>query len=122
MQAPESTQKLAKTLRRTMSLPEVLLWRELKRSAGPGPQFRKQHPFGPYVLDFYCARARLCIEVDGYAHGTEDRPERDDRRDLYLEREEIHVVRLGAKAVLEDPHAVAHGVRELAAERIAERP
>jgi very-short-patch-repair endonuclease len=122
MQAPESTQKLAKVLPRAMSLPEVLLWRELKRSAGPGPQFRKQHPFGPYVLDFYCARARLCVEVDGYAHGTADRPQRDDRRDLYLEQEGILVVRITARAVLEDPHAVAHGLRVLTTERIADRP
>jgi len=105
-----------------MSLPEVLLWRELKRSAGPGPQFRKQHPIGPYVLDFYCARACLCIEIDGYTHGVDDRPARDDRRDRYLEREGIQVVRIAAKSVLEDPHAVAQGVRELASERIAEKP
>jgi very-short-patch-repair endonuclease len=102
-----------------MSLPEVLLWRELKRSSGPGPQFRKQHPCGPYVLDFYCARARLCIEVDGSAHGIGDRPERDDRRDAYLAQIGIRVERIAAVAALSDPHAVAHGVRELAAEVIA---
>lgn len=102
-----------------MSLPEVLLWRELKSSAGIGPQFRKQHPCGPYVLDFYCARARLCVEVDGYAHGTEDRPARDDRRDAYLLDMGIRVQRIAAKSVLEDRHAVAHGVRVLAAQMIA---
>jgi very-short-patch-repair endonuclease len=107
-----------------MSLPEVLLWRELKRSSGPGPQFRRQHPVGPYVLDFYCARARLCVEVDGYAHGTEDRPARDDRRDRYLAEAGIRVERIAAVSVLQEPHAVAHGLREIAAERIAaaERP
>jgi len=53
MRAPEHTAKLAKSLRRSLSLPEVLLWQELKKSAGGRLQFRKQHPFGPYVLDFY---------------------------------------------------------------------
>jgi very-short-patch-repair endonuclease len=101
-----------------MSLPEVLLWRELKSSAGDGPQFRRQHPLGPYVLDFYCASARLCIEVDGYSHGTGDRPQRDDFRDAFLASQGIHVERIAAKAVLSDPHAVAHGVRTLAVERI----
>jgi very-short-patch-repair endonuclease len=101
-----------------MSLPEVLLWRELKSSAGDGPQFRRQHPLGPYVLDFYCALARLCVEVDGYSHGTDDRPQRDDHRDAFLASQEIHVERIAAKAVLSDPHGVAHGVRTLAVERI----
>ena len=105
-----------------MSLPEVLLWRELKQSAGGGPQFRRQHPIGPYVLDFYCSRARLCIEVDGYAHGTDDRPQRDERRDRYLAAQGVHVERIAARSVLQDPHAVAHGVRVLAAELIAARP
>jgi very-short-patch-repair endonuclease len=102
-----------------MSLPEVLLWRELKKSSGPGPQFRRQHPVGPYVLDFYCSRARLCIEVDGYAHGTEDRPARDDRRDAYLANAGIHTVRIAAASVLNDPYSVATSVRVLAADRIA---
>jgi very-short-patch-repair endonuclease len=119
MREPDRRHKKAKALRAEMSLPEVLLWRELKRSAGPGPQFRRQHPLGPYVLDFYCARAQLCIEVDGYAHGTDDRPERDERRDNYLRHLGVRVIRIVAKSVLADPHAVAHGVRELAAERIA---
>ncbi len=107
-----------------MSLPEVLLWCELKRSAGTGPQFRKQHPFGPYVMDFYCSKARLCVEIDGFAHGTDDRPTRDDRRDRYMTEAGIHVERIAAASVLEDPHAIAHGLRILAEERIAaaERP
>jgi very-short-patch-repair endonuclease len=46
----------------------------------------------------------------------------DDRRDRYLRREGVKVVRIAAAAVLQDPHAVAHGLRELAAERMAARP
>jgi very-short-patch-repair endonuclease len=124
MREPDRRHKRAKSLRANMSLPEVLLWRELKRSAGPGPQFRRQHPIGPYVLDFYCAKARLCIEVDGQAHGTDDRPARDDRRDCYLADLGIHVERISATAVLQDPHAIANGLTTLATERIAaaERP
>ncbi len=102
-----------------MSLPEVLLWRELKKSASPGPQFRRQHPVGPYVLDFYCSKARLCIEVDGYAHGTGDRPERDARRDAYLGQAGIHVERIAAKSVLNNPHGVAQWACALAAGRIS---
>ena len=57
MRAPVRTRRFAKVLRRRMSLPEVLLWQELKKSAGGAAQFRKQHPFGAFVLDFCCARA-----------------------------------------------------------------
>ena len=71
------------------------------------------------MLDFYCARARLCLEVDGYSHGAGDRPGRDERRDRYLLRTGVHVERILASAVLEDPHAVAHGAQVLAAQRIA---
>src|SRR5689334_16373959 len=57
----------ARELRRHMSLPETLLWRLLRRAPN-GVAFRRQHPIGPYVLDFYCPSAKLAIEVDGAAH------------------------------------------------------
>ena len=53
-----------------MSLPEVLLWKAIKGGArSNGLHFRKQHPIGPYVLDFYCDAAKLAVEVDGANHG-----------------------------------------------------
>lgn len=59
MRAPAQTMRLARQLRRKLSPPEARLWRVL-RLRGPGlPVFRRQHPIGPYVLDFYCAKARL---------------------------------------------------------------
>ena len=70
----------AKALRRTLSLPEALLWTRLK---GSSLHFRK-HPIGPYVLDFYCASTKLAIEVDGVAHDAGDRPMRDERRTAWL--------------------------------------
>jgi very-short-patch-repair endonuclease len=57
----------ARELRRTMSLPEVLLWQHLRKQQ-TGFHWRKQHPAGPYDLDFYCDSAKLCVEVDGEAH------------------------------------------------------
>ncbi|WP_307083476.1 endonuclease domain-containing protein [Sphingomonas faeni] len=56
-----------------MTLPEIALWRAL-RTNEEGLRFRKQHAAGPYVLGFYCAPARLAIEVDGEAHNQGDRP------------------------------------------------
>ena len=55
---PRETMKRARKLRSEMSLPEGLLWRELRKRSG-GFKFRRQHPAGIYVLDFYCAAVRL---------------------------------------------------------------
>lgn len=81
---PPQTKTLAKRLRRTMSLPEVLLWQQLRRRPGE-LRFRRQHPAGPYVLDFYCDAQKLAIEVDGEAHSRGNRPERDSARDGWLD-------------------------------------
>jgi very-short-patch-repair endonuclease len=104
-------------LRRKMSLPEVLLWRELR--AGPGGlKFRRQHPTGPYSLDFYCGDARLAIEVDGEAHGRGDRPARDDARDAWLARAGVGTMRIPAQEVLHDLEAVLRGIVAQATARL----
>ena len=67
---------LARKLRAEPSLPETLLWRHLR-----DVKIRRQHPVGEWVLDFYCAAAKVAFEVDGIAHDMGDRPERDISRD-----------------------------------------
>jgi very-short-patch-repair endonuclease len=64
----------ARSLRREMTLPEGMLWQVL-RQRPEGFKFRRQHPIGRCVVDFYCPAARLVIEVDGEAHSMGDRPE-----------------------------------------------
>src|SRR3546814_18208556 len=64
--------KNARRLRREMTLPEVLLWQRLK-GRSQGFKFRKQHPVGIVVLDFYCAAKRTAIEIDGTVHDMGDR-------------------------------------------------
>ena len=95
----------ARSLRRSMSFPEVLLWRELRKKPD-GVQYRRQHPAGPYVLDFFCATASLAIEVDGEAHGRGDRPEKDDLRDQWLESQGIRTLRIPANDVLKNLEGV----------------
>ncbi|WP_366852839.1 DUF559 domain-containing protein [Phenylobacterium sp.] len=65
MRATSNAHGRVRQLRRRMSLPEVILWTALRGREPGRPVFRRQHPIGPYVLDFYCAKARLCVEVDG---------------------------------------------------------
>jgi len=84
MRAPTKTIAKARRLRRSLTPPEARLWRCLKARASERPVFRRQHPIGPYVIDFYCATARLAIEIDGASHDMGDRPYRDARRDAWL--------------------------------------
>lgn len=97
----------ARELRQQMSLPERLLWVRLRAST---VRIRRQHPVGPYVLDFYCASKKLAVEVDGFAHETGDRPQRDEARTVWLVTQGIRVPRIPAKDVLADPDGVAEAL------------
>ena len=99
----------ARRLRREMSLPEVLLWRILRQRPG-GIRFRRQHPAGDYVLDFYAPRQKIGIEIDGSAHDMGDRPARDERRDAWLTNHGFRLLRVSAREVLADPAAVADAI------------
>ena len=68
-----------------MTLPEGKLWQAL-RTRPEGLKFRRQHPLGPFIADFYCASAKLVIEVDGSMHGIEDWAASDFRRDEWISR------------------------------------
>jgi very-short-patch-repair endonuclease len=104
---------IARKLRREMSLPEVLLWQEL-RGQKTGAKFRKQHPIGPYTVDFYYAGARLIVEVDGEAHDRGNRPQRDASRDEYLLDRGYQLLRIPAAEVLRDLAAVVQHIAERA--------
>jgi very-short-patch-repair endonuclease len=103
--APDRTIRMARKLRKNMSLPEVLLWVQLQQHPG-GYLFRKQHPIGPYVLDFCCVRAQLAIEVDGESHNRGDRPARNEVRDAWVLEQEFDTIRFSAKEVLKNMEGV----------------
>lgn len=107
----------ARRLRKDMSLPEVLLWRELRKRPG-GLKFRRQHGSGPFVLDFFCSDARLAIEVDGFAHDTGDRPARDSARDAWFAKAGIATLRIPARDVLQDIEPVLEGILAAAVARL----
>lgn len=108
----------ARQLRRKMSLPEVVLWHWLRKRPN-GLKFRRQHPTGPYVLDFFCSDARLAIELDGEAHSRGDRPQRDLARDHWLRRAGVETLRIPAVDLLNDADAV---IRWIVAEASARLP
>jgi very-short-patch-repair endonuclease len=84
-----------------MSRPEARLWQVL-RARPNGLKFRRQHPVGTYVVDFYCPAAKLVVEVDGVAHDIRDRPQRDEARDAWLAREGLSVLRIPARELYGD--------------------
>jgi very-short-patch-repair endonuclease len=102
----------ARRLRREMSLPEVLLW-QLLRQRPLGVKFRRQHPIGSFVADFFCAEANVVIEIDGIAHDMGSRPERDKIRDAWLVQCGKRVVRMPAAEVLRDVRSVAESLARL---------
>ncbi len=70
-----------------------------------GAKFRRQHPVGPYVLDFYSAECRLAVEVDGWSHNM-GALGKDERRDAYLENRGVRTLRFPADLVLRDLDSV----------------
>ena len=99
MYPPKTTIARARKLRRTLSLPEVILWQAIRRQR-LGVRFRRQHPVGRYVLDFYCEEARLAVEVDGASHEHPNRIRHDARRTAWLNLRGITVCRIAARDVL----------------------
>src|SRR6476661_1139792 len=92
-----------------MSLPERLLWGQLRRKQ-TGLRFRKQHPAGPYVLDFYGPEAGLCIEIDGQSHDFGFR--RDELRDRWLASQGVRTLRISATDVLRNLEGVVRYIVE----------
>ena len=119
MQTPRDTVTTARRLRREMSPPEARLWSALRRGGFDGLKFRRQHPIGRCVLDFYCPSLKLAIEVDSYAHCINDRPERDAARDRWLLSQGVRTLRIPAHDVLESVDGALGQIRAFIA---ANRP
>jgi very-short-patch-repair endonuclease len=92
-----------------MTLPEVLLWQQL-RAKKLGFKVLRQHPIGPYVVDFYVSEARLIIEVDGEVHNRADNPDRDQKRDGFLAAQGYLVMRIAAADVLNSIEGALEGI------------
>jgi len=88
----------ARKLRKQMSPTEIRLWRVLRLRPG-GLLFRRQHPFGPFVLDFFCKAAGVAVEVDGMAHDFEATARRDRQRDKLVRDQGVQTIRIAAEDV-----------------------
>ncbi len=94
MRTQDISLKRARRLRQSLTGPEVGLWVHLRGRQLGGFRFRRQHPIGPYILDFYCAEARLAVEIDGAVHDCPDQVRRDARRGEWLMARGIRTLRI----------------------------
>ncbi len=108
--SPESL-AFRRTLRRLSTEAEQRLWSILRRGA-LGERFRRQHPVGPYVLDFFCPAQRLAIELDGGQHWCGDRPDLDHLRTAFLSSRGIRTLRFSNAELFEDTEAVVRVIFE----------
>ena len=110
--------KYAQTLRKNMTKEERRLWYEYLRQYTH--QFRRQVTFGQYILDFYCAAAKLAIELDGSQHYETDGQQYDEKRDAWLEAQGIQVLRFSNTDVLQNLAGVCQMIDMTVAERTGE--
>jgi very-short-patch-repair endonuclease len=115
---PTGTLKRARMLRSEMSLPEIVLWRELRKRPG-GFKFRRQHPAGVYVLDFYCAAAKLAIEVDGRSHDGHSAAKADAARGHFLRSQHVATLRVPVSVVLDNLEGAVLRIVAVCEERMA---
>ena len=112
----------AKAFRRVMTPPEARLWSCLRASRFRGIKFRRQHPVGPYILDFYCASAHLAVEVDGSVHDSPEAGLHDQRRTAWLGTQGIKVIRLRAEDVRTELEGVLGFIGEAVRARLHAPP
>ncbi len=109
---PEELLQFAREMRKKATDAESLLWRLLRNRQLSCSKFRRQHPFPPYILDFYCNELRLAIEVDGGHHTNSEIRRYDQRRTAFLEENGIRVLRFWDNEVLKDTEAVLQAIYE----------
>ena len=100
----------ARALRKNLTDAEARLWRQLRYKQLDGFRFRRQQPIGPYIVDFFCPRAKPIIELDGGQHSTDQ--ERDERRTRWLEARGYRVIRFWNNDVLSNTDGVLLTIRQ----------
>ena len=112
----ERGERLARSLRASATPAEKTLWAALRKLNLDGAHFRRQAPFGPYVVDFVCHRSRLIVEVDGGIHKHPVVAARDTERETWLRQRGYSVIRITNQDALFDPAGVAKRLAGLVAQ------
>ena len=108
--------RLAQKLRKEMTKEEKQLWYQYLRTYPI--QFRRQVTCGQYILDFYCARARLAVELDGSQHYFPEKMRADEARTQWLNAEGIYVLRIPNNAIWKNLPGVCQEIDRIVRERV----
>jgi very-short-patch-repair endonuclease len=100
----------SRQLRENMTNAERCLWAKIRRKQLKGYQFYRQKPIGDYIVDFFCPKIRLVIEVDGGQHFSDEMREYDRIRDDYLHSLGLRVLRFTNTDVLTRIEAVVESI------------
>ncbi len=100
----------AKSLRSNMTEAEELLWQEIRAHRLGGLSFRRQVPKGHYIVDFYCAKHSLVVELDGFQHGEDATQIYDDERTRWLQADGLRIVRFWNDEVLRNMDEVCYAI------------
>ena len=103
-----ANEDFARTLRKRQTDAEIRLWYHLRARRLSGHKFRRQHPLGPYIVDFACPDEMLVVELDGGQHA--DAAYGDDARDQWLQRHGYRVLRFWNNDVLAETQAVLQSI------------
>jgi imidazole glycerol-phosphate synthase subunit HisF len=103
----------AKQLRKNMTYAETVLWMHLKNGI-EGLKFRRQHPIGRFIADFYCHKLKLIIEVDGSVHSLETVQENDEIREKELSDMGYNIIRFTNEQVTKQADEVILSIKEKA--------
>ncbi|MGE8445961.1 MAG: endonuclease domain-containing protein [Comamonas sp.] len=104
----------ARALRQSPTTAEQVLWRHLRNRQLAGTKFRRQHPLGPYILDFVCLAQGLVVEVDGGQHADLQAQGYDRQRTVWLRQQGLRVLRFWNHEVVQQTNEVlAHVLQAL---------
>jgi very-short-patch-repair endonuclease len=105
--------KFSQELRKNMTDAERLLWSKLRRKQLNNFQFYRQRIIGDYIVDFYCPKSKLIVEVDGGQHYQDEGSKRDKLRDDYIRNLGMRILRVSDKEVLQNLNGVVERIYEI---------
>ena len=100
-----------KELRNNLTPAEAVMWKALQKKQLEGRKFRRQHSIGNYIVDFYCPKEKLIVELDGAGHFTPEGSDQDEKRDAYMSNLGIKVIRFENRDVFNNLYAVLEMIR-----------
>ena len=111
MEQSKRLKPTAQTLRKNATKEENLLWYNFLRLYKP--QFRRQYVIGDYIVDFYCHKAKLVVELDGSQHCEPENMEYDQSRTAYLQSQGVYVLRISNLDVMQQFRSVCDAIDQI---------